>query len=154
MWASQTVCYRESMRRFPFWTFCTHTRPSCPVPCWSMTVPPSPLSCWPALTSLQSNLSTIELLDLWSTTHILPAFFSSCNDIVHLLSGSRDLRQSRRFFLCSLSRLCLLLSEFKVNPPQNCARAWASVPCWSPPRSTVPGSTKRAVLENGTECSH
>ncbi len=95
----------------------------------------------PTLTSLQSNCTWARLSYLiygvWPV--LLPAFFSSCNKIFKLFSGICNLKDSRTFFLCSLSRLCCCcLPEFNVNPPQTvrvmstlcaCACTRASVPC-------------------------
>ncbi len=110
----------------------------------------SPLPHWPAVTLLQSTsawacsgLHWAELPDngvLWpKLSSVIPSFLSSCPDIVQLSSGIRDQWDSRRFFLCSSSGLCMLLSAqiwgkpstsscINVRKSRACVRACASVP--------------------------
>ncbi len=118
---------------------------------------------WPALTLLQSNCAWACLSYL--IYRMRPIFLNllitflitiiNCSLVPLIYRTVADFSTA-----LYADFVCCCLPEFKVNPPQTVtmmsalrACAGASVPYWSPPLPTVPGSTKHAVLEYGTKHS-
>ncbi len=144
---------------------CTHTWPSCSMLCWSANVP-SPLS--PA--GLHSHCSSLTVPELtwapWSTECDLyyPHFLHLLVMLLNCFLVTAIYKTVTDFSTALYADIvCCCPPAFEVNPPKTvdmmsalcaCARARASVPRWSPPLPTVPGPTKRAVLEYGTERSY
>ncbi len=92
----------------------------------------------------------------WSTEcvpylNIELSFLSSCPDIAHLFSDICYQEDSRRFFHCSLSKLCMLLSAWIYGEPSTNSHIRASVPCLCI-RTTSCRSSRIPIVPGWTEC--